>query len=668
MADAEPKPKRQKKPTEQKKLKEPSKAPKKPKEPKRPKPTRAVLQRMLNAARAFHQVSDLPTEPLSARFADEAAAREALVDATLFEAHKAFAEPISIGNRDPTLHALDLGSLPGIVADPAGKRGVEVFAEVDAANAAKPKRAVKKRGCLQAVTSAAKLEERRAREAEERKARPKKPRAPRAPKDPTAGPAPGADQQAADDAAAGPLVGTTHQPAGTTLEPAAEPAADGDLADPAPSADGNFSNPADEPTHDPAAPSSADPAPSAAASAATKPKRPKKPKAPPVEDMIVVAADKFGDHDLFESPTSWVQQLRVLAEPEGSLDERLTATLLQGTDTGAVQLVVGPPGTGKSVELLRRVAGSTEGRRLVTAPTNLAVADLYRRYVAGGGAGASLVMRRERVPGEVPEGRIDPEEAAEAQLVFATAATVTLACMRRSEPFAHVFVDEAGMLPEAAAWCLLRPGTTRLVLCGDPAQLEAVASEEGARLGFNRSLFRRLLDLGHPAHQLTVQRRMHPEIAALTVDRFYGGRVTTEYTAPDAGPLGAELGVVAGSERAVDTSFANDAEAVEAAKQARLLADSFESVVILCPYSAQVARCREEELPRCADGRPVEVASVDSFQGREADAVVLTMVRNGRRGFWASDERMCVAMTRARHRLVILAAPEWSRRDLTGRD
>ena len=46
--------------------------------------------------------------------------------------------------------------------------------------------------------------------------------------------------------------------------------------------------------------------------------------------------------------------------------------------------------------------------------------------------------------------------------------------------------------------------------------------------------------------------------------------------------------------------------------------------------------------------------TVDSFQGREADAVVLSVVRTDTSGFWDDARRLTVALTRAKHILRVV--------------
>ncbi len=73
---------------------------------------------------------------------------------------------------------------------------------------------------------------------------------------------------------------------------------------------------------------------------------------------------------------------------------------------------------------------------------------------------------------------------------------------------------------------------------------------------------------------------------------------------------------------------------------------------MIAPYSAQV-RWLRQQIQR--DG--LEVDTVDGFQGREKEVVLISLVRSNERseiGFLADTRRMNVAMTRSRRKLVIV--------------
>jgi superfamily I DNA and/or RNA helicase len=75
------------------------------------------------------------------------------------------------------------------------------------------------------------------------------------------------------------------------------------------------------------------------------------------------------------------------------------------------------------------------------------------------------------------------------------------------------------------------------------------------------------------------------------------------------------------------------------------------AIGVITPYSAQV-RLLRGLLPD-----EVEVGSVDGFQGREKEAVVISLVRSnlgGNVGFLAETRRMNVALTRARRKLIVI--------------
>jgi ATP-dependent RNA/DNA helicase IGHMBP2 len=75
-------------------------------------------------------------------------------------------------------------------------------------------------------------------------------------------------------------------------------------------------------------------------------------------------------------------------------------------------------------------------------------------------------------------------------------------------------------------------------------------------------------------------------------------------------------------------------------------------IAVIAPYAAQVRRLREE-----IETSGVEIDSVDGFQGREKEAVIVSLVRSNREneiGFLADVRRMNVALTRARRFLLVI--------------
>ena len=99
----------------------------------------------------------------------------------------------------------------------------------------------------------------------------------------------------------------------------------------------------------------------------------------------------------------------------------------------------------------------------------------------------------------------------------------------------------------------------------------------------------------------------------------------------------------------------NRQEAELVARKVRELLDAGVAaggIAVISPYGAQVRLLRE-----MLDVPGLEIDSVDGFQGREKEAVVISLVRSnakGEIGFLADIRRMNVAMTRARRKLLIV--------------
>ena len=275
-------------------------------------------------------------------------------------------------------------------------------------------------------------------------------------------------------------------------------------------------------------------------------------------------------------------------------------------------------------------------------------------------------------------------------------------------------VDEATQAPEPVALIPLTKAVAG-VLVGDQMQLPpTVTSRKAESCGLGVSLFERLERLGLVPDLLDRQYRMHPALAEWPSKAFYGGRVSSNPTPVDRPPA---LGLpwpskttgtygripmafveIDGQERRAPDglSILNEAEAraavavVEtllAASPRDTLVDGMLSVRspgdigVIAPYAAQVRRLRElwasspAYINSAADfsatsdkpgwdvdaearaERELEVHSVDGFQGREKEVIVLCTVRansGGSLGFVADDRRLNVAVTRAKRGLVVL--------------
>ncbi|MFO0816716.1 MAG: AAA domain-containing protein [Pirellulales bacterium] len=243
--------------------------------------------------------------------------------------------------------------------------------------------------------------------------------------------------------------------------------------------------------------------------------------------------------------------------------------------------------------------------------------------------------------------------------------------------FSLAVIDEACQTTEPACWIpLLR--SERVVVAGDHRQLPpTVVSPEALREGFGVSLLERLMqrDPQTLARRLDVQYRMHQHIMGFSSDEFYEGTLVA-HPSVSAHLLKDLPGVVddewtATPAHFVDTAGASYDEELEPDGESRrnpgeaqavgrivglLLERGVEptSIGVIAPYAAQT-RLLREQLAASAPG--VEVDTVDGFQGREKEAIIISLVRsnpNGEIGFLADYRRMNVALTRARRKLIVV--------------
>ena len=264
------------------------------------------------------------------------------------------------------------------------------------------------------------------------------------------------------------------------------------------------------------------------------------------------------------------------------------------------------------------------------------------------------------------EARAEGEVLDRADVVLATLTSLDAAPLA-GRRFTLAVVDEATQAVEPALYlALLR--ADRAVLAGDHLQLPPTVLSAAAQAGgLGVSLFERLVPLLGPGPRVTLaeQHRMNARIMAFPSEALYAGALRAHPAAADraidAAPL--ELVDTAGCGFEEETPQGSDSKhnpgeaELVAAEVTRLLARGLapEAIAVISPYDAQVQRLRQ--LLAAEVERGLEVDTVDGFQGREKEAVIVSLVRSndaGEVGFLADVRRMNVALTRARAKLVVV--------------
>ncbi len=260
-----------------------------------------------------------------------------------------------------------------------------------------------------------------------------------------------------------------------------------------------------------------------------------------------------------------------------------------------------------------------------------------------------------------------------ARIVCATATGLDSDFFMRRK-FDWCIMDEASQSVEPSAWIPVQYAN-RLVLAGDHFQLPpTVISPEAMRGGFDISMMERLLNINSGLSRLlNVQYRMHQDIMKFSSDVFYESSLQADESVRTAlltdSPRCSSSPLTDCPIHFIDTAGAsydeeqepdgdsklNPLEAELVIKKVHELLEcglAAEQIAIISPYSAQVKLLREK-----LKHMDIEIDSVDGFQGREKEAVIVSLVRSNRDGevgFLADTRRMNVALTRARRKLIVI--------------
>ncbi|KAG7153385.1 Regulator of nonsense transcripts 1-like, partial [Homarus americanus] len=381
-----------------------------------------------------------------------------------------------------------------------------------------------------------------------------------------------------------------------------------------------------------------------------------------------------------------------------------------------LSLIQGPPGTGKTVTsatIVYQLVKQTGGSVLVCAPSNTAVDQLTEKIHKTGLKVVRLCAKsREAIDspvsflalhnqirslednGELQKLQQLKEETGELssadekryrmlkkqaeKTLLEAADVICCTCVGAGDPrlarlkFHSILIDEIPVVL----------GAKQVILVGDHCQLgPVVMCKKASRAGLSQSLFERLVVLGIRPFRLTVQYRMHPQLAQFPSNFFYEGSLQNGVADADRTMKGVSFPwpqadkpqffyVTSGQEEIAGsgTSYLNRTEASSVEKLVTRFLNSGvkpEQIGVITPYEGQRAylvQYMQYQGPLNQKlYQRLEVASVDAFQGREKDLIIMSCVRSNEHqgiGFLSDPRRLNVALTRARYGIIIVGNPK----------
>ena len=254
-----------------------------------------------------------------------------------------------------------------------------------------------------------------------------------------------------------------------------------------------------------------------------------------------------------------------------------------------------------------------------------------------------------------------------------------------------VIVDEAARANPLDLFIPMSMGR-KVILVGDQKQLPHMLEPDILNLladelpDFNlsdieKSLFERLFDMLSEGQRpksvmLTRQYRMHPEICRFVSESFYDGLLETDSSVTadmkscspfinEGKPLAfIDVPITKGRETGgASKSRKCEVDAIGKGVKEILGTDKGRSVGVITFYSAQAKLIKDHLIGMLNDEERdyVEVGTVDAFQGREFDYVLLSCVRSNspkdgsapKVGFLEKPNRLCVAFSRAIRQLTV---------------
>jgi DNA polymerase III delta prime subunit len=363
--------------------------------------------------------------------------------------------------------------------------------------------------------------------------------------------------------------------------------------------------------------------------------------------------------------------------PDPNEEQAEAVARVMGMRPGQMYLIQGPPGTGKTtaiVESIRRILGRNPNASiLMSSHSNDAVDTGQERLLGFSHVRQARIAEPGKVPRRLRPTLVESDDLEPYNLVAGTCNRLAIDSRLRFKVFDWLILDEANKVRANEALALM-PLAKRWVMIGDLKQLPPVMEEAASTFKIDQPLDELVRDDSFygwiwdkvPASSkimLPRQYRMREPIGRVVSDLFYEGKLIHEAPHPRMPlpwPFDRELvWVDTGAQdeyRDAQRSVANEFEVALCKDITSIIRRRVRKakLAVIAMYASQVNR-----LSSALKGivPPDDIESVDAFEGRESDAVILSLVRSNDRaaiGFLNDPNRVNVAISRAKKLLVIV--------------
>ena len=258
-------------------------------------------------------------------------------------------------------------------------------------------------------------------------------------------------------------------------------------------------------------------------------------------------------------------------------------------------------------------------------------------------------------------------------------------------PFDYVVIDECAQGTESLCWIPILMGK-KIILAGDHLQLPPTIKNKSIEKKLSFTLFDRLMKLYENdfSVMLNTQYRMNEKIMRYSSDELYNGKLIADesvknHTIKDLimnenkelsdNIIKADnFNIIDKSLILIDTSNYNFHETLDPETLSRCNFGEVEvckimtnylisklkltpnDIGIITPYSAQVLTLSNSLNSENYPG--LEISTVDGFQGREKEIIILSLVRSNEKneiGFLCDKRRLNVGITRAKRMMIFIA-------------